>query len=119
MASVYLRAFEEMANQPGNELLVAVKDQEVVGCLQLTMFAGMSGAGMRRAQLEGVRVSAQHRGQQIGQQLVSEAIARARTAGCGLVQLTSHATRTDARRFYERLGFEATHVGMKLSLTTT
>ena len=71
---------------------------------------------MRRAQLEGVRVGATHRGAGIGEQLVSEAIARAQAAGCGLVRLTSDVTRVDAIHFYERLGFHATHVGMKRSL---
>ena len=116
VAPVYLRAFDAMAAQPGNELLVATLGDELVGCLQLTMVAGLSRAGMRRAHLEGVRVCGRHRGQGIGERLVSAAIARARTAGCGLVQLTSDTTRTDALRFYERLGFKATHVGMKLSL---
>jgi len=118
VAPIYLHAFDEMAGQPGNELFVAVRDDEVIGCLQLTIITGMSRAGMRRAQLEGVRVSARHRGAQVGERLVLEAIARAREAGCGLVQLTSNATRGDAQRFYERLGFEATHVGLKLSLGT-
>lgn len=118
VAPIYLRAFDEMAGQPGNELLVAVRDGEVIGCLQLVIIAGLSRAGMRRAQIEGVRVSSRHRGQQVGERLVTDAIARARAAGCGLVQLTSDATRIDARRFYERLGFETTHVGMKLSLAT-
>lgn len=118
VAPVYLAAFDEMAAQSGHELLVAERDGEVVGCLQLTIIPGLSRAGMRRAQLESVRVSSRHRGVHIGERLVNEAIARARAAGCGLVQLTSDVTRTDARRFYERLGFEATHIGMKLPLPT-
>jgi ribosomal protein S18 acetylase RimI-like enzyme len=117
VADVYLRAFEELAAQSGNEMLVAVRDGEVVGCLQLIIVPGLSRMGMRRAQLEGVRVSAGHRKMRIGERLVMNAIDRARAAGCGLVQLTSDVSRVDARRFYERLGFEATHVGMKLSLT--
>jgi ribosomal protein S18 acetylase RimI-like enzyme len=116
VAQEYLRAFDDMAAQPGNDLLVAVKNDEVVGCLQLTIIAGLSRTGLRRAQLEGVRVSARYRGEQIGERLVLDAIARARAAGCGLVQLTTDARRTDAHRFYERLGFEASHVGMKLAL---
>lgn len=116
VAPVYLCAFDDMAAQSGNELLVAVLGDELVGCLQLTMVAGLSRAGMRRAHLEGVRVCGRHRGRGIGERLVTAAIARAKAAGCGLVQLTSDATRTDALRFYERLGFKATHVGMKLSL---
>jgi ribosomal protein S18 acetylase RimI-like enzyme len=116
VAPGYFRAFDEMAAQPGNELMVAVKDGEVIGCLQLTIISGLSRRGARRAQLEGVRVSSQHRGAKVGEQLVQEAIARARAAGCAIVQLTSDVSRLDARRFYERLGFKATHVGMKLSL---
>jgi ribosomal protein S18 acetylase RimI-like enzyme len=84
--------------------------------LQLIVIPGLSRAGMRRAQLEAVRVSSSHRKRRIGERLVMDAIDRARAAGCGLVQLTSDVSRVDARRFYERLGFEATHVGMKLSL---
>jgi ribosomal protein S18 acetylase RimI-like enzyme len=71
---------------------------------------------MLRAQIEGVRVSSRHRGQRIGELLMRAAIERARAAGCRLVQLTSDRTRADAIRFYERLGFEASHVGMKMSL---
>lgn len=116
VAPIYLRAFDEMASQPGNELLVAIKDHKVIACLQLTIITGLSRRGARRAQLEGVRVSSQHRGAKVGEQLVLEAIGRARAAGCSLVQLTSDVSRLDARRFYERLGFKATHVGMKLTL---
>jgi ribosomal protein S18 acetylase RimI-like enzyme len=116
VAPVYLRAFDEITAQAGQELLVAVLGTEVIGCLQLTILPGLSRQGMRRAQLEGVRVSSTHRGKKIGEQIVLEAIARARAAGCGLVQLTSDASRIDAQRFYERLGFEKTHVGMKMSL---
>ena len=117
VAPDYLRAFDEMAAQPGNELLVAVKDEEVIGCLQLTIITGLSRRGMRRAQLESVRVSAAHRGAKVGELLVMDAIGRARAAGCGLVQLTTDVSRTDARRFYERLRFKATHIGMKLMLS--
>ena len=113
---LYLRAFDEIAAQPGNELLVAEQGGAVIGCLQLTIIPGMGRAGARRAQLEGVRVSAAHRGAKVGERLVLEAVARARAAGCGLVQLTSDVSRTAARRFYERLGFKATHIGMKLSI---
>jgi len=117
VAANYFRAFDEIAADPGNELLVAVRGDEVVGCLQLTIIPGLSRVGMKRGQLESVRVSSRHRGVRVGDQLVREAIARARAAGCGLVQLTSDSSRTDAQRFYQRLGFVATHVGMKLSLS--
>ena len=117
VAQVYLQAFDDMAAQPGNDLLVAVFENQVIGCLQLTMITGLSRRGVKRAQLEGVRVSSTHRGEKVGEQLVQYAIARALAAGCGLVQLTSDVSRLDARRFYEKLGFKATHIGMKLPLT--
>ena len=117
VAANYFRAFDEIAADPGNELLVAVQGDQVVGCLQLTIIPGLSRVGMKRGQLESVRVGSRHRGARVGEQLVLEAIARARAAGCGLVQLTSDSSRTDAQRFYQRLGFVATHVGMKLSLS--
>jgi ribosomal protein S18 acetylase RimI-like enzyme len=117
VAPNYLKAFDEIAADPRNELIVAVEGSEVIGCLQLTIIPGLSRVGMKRAQLESVRVSSNHRGAKVGEQLVLEAIARARVKGCGLVQLTSDSARIDAQRFYQRLGFVATHVGMKLSLS--
>jgi ribosomal protein S18 acetylase RimI-like enzyme len=116
LPQVYWDAFDAMAAQDGNELLVAEMDGEVVGCLQLTIIVGLSRMGMTRGQLEGVRVSSQHRGHRIGEQLVRAAIERARELGCRVVQLTSDRTRVDALRFYERLGFVPSHVGMKLTL---
>ena len=112
----YAAAFHAMQRQGGNELLVAELDGAVVGCLQLTLIPGLSRLGTTRAQIEGVRVAASARGRQIGEALVRAAIDRARGAGCGLVQLTTDRTREDAHRFYERLGFQATHLGMKLDL---
>jgi ribosomal protein S18 acetylase RimI-like enzyme len=105
-----------MSAQGGNELLVATIGDEVVGCVQLTMIPGLSRTGLKRGQIEGVRVHSGRRGQQIGEQLVRAAIERARDAGCGLVQLTTDASRTGAHGFYEKLGFAASHIGMKLAL---
>ncbi len=116
LPDAYRTAFAAMEAQGGNELRVAVIEHTVVGCLQLTMIPGISRMGASRAQIEGVRVAAAHRGERIGEALVHDAIERAKHAGCALVQLTTDATRVDAKRFYERLGFEATHLGMKLSL---
>ncbi len=112
----YARAFAAMAAQGGNVLLVAEEEGAVVGCLQLTLIPGLSRRGMTRAQIEGVRVAAAARGRGVGERLVEAAVARAREAGCGLAQLTTDLRRGDARRFYERLGFEATHLGMKRPL---
>lgn len=116
LAQAYWDAFDRMATQPGNELLVAHVDGEVLGCLQLTIITGLGRAGMTRGQIEGVRVSSRHRGQRIGEQLMRAAVERARERGCRLVQLTSDRSRVDAQRFYQRLGFVSSHVGMKLML---
>lgn len=116
LGPAYAAAFDAMAAQGGNVLLVAVAGDQVVGCLQLIVIPGLSRAGMLRGQIEGVRVASAHRGRRIGERLVEAAVERARAAGCGLVQLTSDASRADAHRFYERLGFVATHVGMKLTI---
>ena len=116
LAQAYWDAFDGIEAQGGNELLVAEAAGEVVGCLQLTAIRGLSRTGMTRGQIEGVRVSASCRGQGVGELLVRAAVDQARELGCRLVQLTTDSTRADARRFYERLGFEASHVGMKLML---
>jgi ribosomal protein S18 acetylase RimI-like enzyme len=116
LPTAYVEAFAAMERQGGNELLVALDGEVVVGCLQLTCIPGISRRGAMRAQIEGVRVAASHRGRGLGEAMVRDAIVRARAAGCVLVQLTSDATREDARRFYERLGFVASHVGFKQEL---
>ena len=112
----YRAAFAAMERQGGNSLIVAVEDGAVVGCLQLTLIAGISRLGMTRAQIEAVRVDRGYRSRGLGEALFRHAIERAREAGCGLVQLTTDRSRGDAQRFYERLGFEASHLGMKLDL---
>lgn len=114
--SVYTQALEAINAQVGNSVIVAIMEGEVVGVLQLTMIPGLSRGGMLRAQIESVRVSSRHRGQRLGKALFDHAIERARKAGCGLVQLTSDKQRTDALRFYEELGFVASHERLKLSL---
>jgi len=112
----YASAFEAMNGQPGNVYLVAEDAGELVGCLQFTLIHGLSRTGASRAQIEGVRVRADMRGRRIGEALFEAAFARAREQGCALVQLTTDRARGDALRFYERLGFEASHWGMKKSL---
>ena len=114
--NAYERAFADIESQGSNMILVAEQDGAIVGCLQLTMVPGLSRRGAKRAFIEGVRVSADHRGSGIGQLLMEDAIGRARAASCSLVQLTTDATRKDAHRFYDRLGFRATHIGYKLEL---
>jgi len=112
----YWQAFEAISRTPSVDILVADLDGEVVGCLQLAMIPGLARQGMKRAQIEAVRVHSDHRSQKIGESLINEAIRQAKSAGCGLVELTTDKQRPDAHRFYERLGFVATHEGMKLML---
>ncbi len=116
LPQAYWDAFDAISAQRGNELLVAEADGELVGCLQLTVIPGLSRMGATRGQLEGVRVSSKHRGRRIGEALVAAATDRARKLGCRIVQLTTDRTRVDAHRFYERLGFESTHIGMKRAI---
>jgi GNAT superfamily N-acetyltransferase len=112
----YYAAFELIAADPGNQLLVAEADGRIVGTLQLTIIPGLSRHGMLRAQIEGVRVAAGQRGQGLGGRMIERAIDLARGQGCGLVQLTSDKRRPEAVRFYESLGFTASHEGLKLAL---
>ena len=112
----YARAFEAMSAQAGNVYLVAEEAGVLIGCLQFTLIHGLSRKGASRAQIEGVRVRADRRGLGIGEALFEAAFARARDLGCSLVQLTTDRARGDAHRFYERLGFQASHWGMKRNL---
>ncbi|WP_432056515.1 N-acetyltransferase family protein [Streptomyces sp. bgisy022] len=112
----YLTALERLRTDPHQHLVVAVRGDRVVGTLQLTVIPGLSRRGATRSVIEGVRVHADERGSGLGTQLIEWAIDESRRQGCQLVQLTSDATRTDAHRFYERLGFTASHVGFKLAL---
>ncbi len=98
------------------ELLVAELDEEVVGCLQLTLSAGLRRRGATRAQVEGVRVAAQQRSRGIDATLMRLAMERARAPGATFMQLTSDASRSRACQFSEGLGVVASHVGMKRSL---
>lgn len=113
---IYERAFDAMVAQGGNEYLVVERDGQLLAVMQFTVIAGLSRRGRTRALLEGVRVSSACRGQGVGRWFFEQVFARARAAGCTLVQLTTDKRRDDARRFYESLGFHATHEGMKLEL---
>lgn len=115
--SPYEAAFDRLDGDPHQHLVVAEAGGEVVGTLQLTVIPGLSRRGATRATIEGVRVAAGSRGSGLGTELVEWAVAESRRLGCSLVQLTSDASRVEARRFYERLGFTASHVGFKLPLT--
>jgi GNAT superfamily N-acetyltransferase len=111
---VYAAAFAEIDADPRQLLAVAVVDGSVAGTLQLTFIPGLSRRGSTRALIEAVRVHADRRGDGLGRRLAEWAIATARERGAAMVQLTTDASRVEAHRFYERLGFVASHVGMKL-----
>jgi GNAT superfamily N-acetyltransferase len=113
----YRRAFDLIDADPGELLVVAVDGDDVVGTLQLSFLPGLSRGGALRAQIEAVRVRADHRSHGLGAAMVEWAIDEARRRGCALVQLTTDKSRSDAHRFYERLGFVASHEGFKLSLS--
>ncbi|WFB08439.1 GNAT family N-acetyltransferase [Streptomyces sp. LX-29] len=112
----YYPAFERVAADPNQHLMVAVRDGRTIGTLHLTVIPGLSRRGAARSLIEAVRIHADERGSGLGTLLIEWAIEESRRQGCQLVQLTSDATRTDAHRFYERLGFVASHVGFKLPL---
>lgn len=113
---VYRPAFEAIAADPNQYLLVAEAEGRVVGTLQLTFIPGLSHRGASRAQIEAVRTHADLRGSGLGTRMLEWALEEARRRGCRMVQLTSDASRADARRFYERLGFTASHLGFKMIL---
>ncbi|MFG3496056.1 GNAT family N-acetyltransferase [Streptomyces sp. NPDC047928] len=112
----YTAAFAELADDPRHHLVVAVRNEQVIGTLHLTILPGLSRRGTTRSLIEAVRVHADARGSGLGTELITWAIEESRRQGSRLVQLTSDAGRTDAHRFYERLGFTASHVGFKLAL---
>ncbi|GAA1272658.1 GNAT family N-acetyltransferase [Kitasatospora nipponensis] len=112
----YYAAFERLAADPNQHPVVAERNGQVVGTLQLTVIPGLSRAGTTRTVVEAVRVRGDERGSGLGTRLMEWAIEESRTLGAGLVQLTSDTSRGDAHRFYERLGFTGSHVGFKLVL---
>jgi len=115
-SAAYHAAFDAIEADANNDVIVADCDGRVAGVLQLTFVPNLTHRGGWRAQIEGVRVAADQRSRGLGAELLKHAIERARSRGCVLVQLTSDKRRDAAIRFYERLGFEATHEGMKLFL---
>lgn len=112
----YTDAFAAIGRDPNQILAVAEQDGAIVGCLQITFIPGVSRRGAWRGQIESVRVARHLRGGGIGAAMFRWAIEECRKRGCSLVQLYTDKSRVDAHRFYERLGFKASHEGMKLSL---
>jgi ribosomal protein S18 acetylase RimI-like enzyme len=111
----YFKAFDALNREPNIQLVVA-QDGEgaVVGCLQLCILPGLSSQGASRGLIEDVRVASDCRSRGIGEEMVQWAVGQARAKGCKLVELLTHHSRVDAQRFYERLGFQRSHVGMTI-----
>jgi GNAT superfamily N-acetyltransferase len=114
--AAYLEAFEVIDADPAHILVVAESAGDLVGTMQLSFLPGLARRGSLRAQIEAVRIAADARGSGLGAAMMAWAIGEARRRGCALVQLTTDKSRTDAHRFYQRLGFVPSHEGMKLSL---
>jgi len=112
----YHAAFEEINNSTGNQLWVADDNGEIVGTWQVTYIPYLSRGGNVRCLIEAVRTASNRRGEGIGVQMMEFALDQARQHGCQLAQLTTDKTRHDAHRFYQKLGFVATHEGMKIVL---
>ena len=110
----YREAFERLDADPNITLVVADEAGRVDGSLQLCILPGLSSQGASRGLIEDVRVASDRRSRGIGEQLVQWAVSEARARGCRLVELLTHQTRVDAQRFYERLGFAKSHVGMTI-----
>ncbi len=114
---LYFAAFDRMQSEAANALIVGEDaDGTIIATYQLTFISGLSHRATRRAQVESVRVAGHLRGQGIGALMMADAEARARAAGCALIQLTTHASRNRARDFYDSIGYDPTHVGYKKRL---
>jgi GNAT superfamily N-acetyltransferase len=116
LPQAYYAAFKRIDMDPNHELVVAELTGEVIGTLHLMFLPSISFQGRVRAQIESVRVDKKLQSRGIGSEMMLWTIERARERGAHVVQLTTHQSRADAHRFYERLGFKASHWGMKLSL---
>ena len=112
----YINAFRAITSDPNNELIVAYQGNKLIGVQQITYTPYITHQGGWRATIEGVRTSSSMRGKGVGTRLIKWAIHRAKKRGCHLVQLTTDKQRVDALRFYEHLGFKATHEGLKMKL---
>jgi GNAT superfamily N-acetyltransferase len=112
----YLNAFRAIDADANQFLLVVVGGSEIVGTLQLTFIPGLARGGQKRGQIEAVRVASDRRGEKIGEAMIAWALEKCRRESCGIVQLTTDKARTEAHRFYDRLGFEPSHIGYKIKL---
>ncbi|REE97005.1 GNAT family N-acetyltransferase [Thermomonospora umbrina] len=116
LPAAYWTAFDAIEKDPNNAIIVAEVDGEIAASLQLTFIPGLTYTGGERAQIEGVRVAFEHRGRGVGQALITWVVDRARERGCRVVQLTTDRQRPNAIRFYQKMGFRPSHMGMKYPL---
>jgi ribosomal protein S18 acetylase RimI-like enzyme len=112
----YIDAFHRIDNDPNQYLMIVCSENVIVGTCHLTIMPSLTFVGSTRMQIEAVRVSAKHRGQKIGEWMMHAAIDYAKSKDVSIIQLTTNIKRPRAKEFYERLGFEVTHVGMKYYL---
>jgi len=112
----YRNAFAAIDADRNQLLAVVEQESEIIGCMQISFIPGLSRMGMWRGQIESVRIASHIRGGGIGRRMIEWAIEQCRERGCGLVQLTTDKSRSDALRFYQSLGFTDSHEGLKLSL---
>ena len=112
----YYAAFRQITSDPNHQLIVAELEGKIVGTLHLMFLPSISYQGGLRAQVESVRVDKECRNLGIGSRMMAWTIERAKERGAHVVQLTTHLSRKDAHRFYEKMGFKGSHLGMKLDL---
>ena len=116
LPEAYTKAFAAIEADPNNAVIVLEDGEGIAGTLQITLIPNLSLKGLTRCQIEGVRVAGRVQGQGWGRKLIDWATEWARERGCGMIQVTTNRVRPDAYAFYEALGFEASHVGLKLYL---
>ena len=112
----YIKAFHKIDSDPNQYLMVVENDGEITGTCHLTIMASLTFIGSTRMQIEAVRVAGKYRGQSIGSWMFEQAISYAKEHDASIIQLTTNKKRPQAKHFYEKLGFEASHEGMKLYL---
>ena len=112
----YVNAFRAIIKDPNQALIVVERNSKIIGTCHLTFMPSLTMIGTTRMNIEAVRISESLRGQKIGEWMINRAVDYAKIRGAGLIQLTTNIKRPRAKNFYEKLGFEATHVGMKLKI---
>ena len=115
----YIKAFHKIDSDPNQYLMVVENDDEIIGTCHLSLMPSLTFIGSTRMQIEAVRVAGKYRGQKIGSWMFDQAINYAKEHDVSIIQLTTNKKRPKAKHFYEKLGFEASHEGMKLYLRRT